>query len=265
MSESILNNQLDSVITDFKISGIKIGTVYNSKIIKTLHKRLKKFKIPIVVDPVIKSTTGGSLIKKSALKDFQKYIIPLATVITPNKFEAEILANVERNSRTSIEKIAKNIQKLGAQNVVITGIKHDKKISDFVLEQNNSYFISGEKITNTNHGSGCIYSAALLFGLAGNKTIKESLKFAKELTASSIKNAKKIGKGITIANIQSKDPINEELSNAILEFTRIENIYKNIPECQTNFVFSKNKPKSTKDILGISGRIVKLGRKLEKS
>ena len=92
VSQKILKNQLESVMSDFKIDGIKIGMVYNSQVIKILYQQLKKLKIPIVLDPVIKSTTGGSLIKSSAIKDFRKFLIPLATVITPNRFEAEILS-----------------------------------------------------------------------------------------------------------------------------------------------------------------------------
>jgi len=261
VSQKILKNQLESVISDFKIDGIKIGMVYNSQIIKILYHQLKKFKIPIVVDPVIKSTTEGSLIKSSAIKDFQKFLIPLATVITPNKFEAEILSKSKINTKNTPEKIAKIIQKMGAKNVIITGIDTKKsQISDFVLEKNNRYFISGNKIPKINHGSGCNYSAAIIFALAKNKTIKESVKFAKQITYNSIKNSKNLGKGISITNIRGTDIINSELSDAIDKFSEIKNIYKNIPECQTNFVYSKQKPKSTKDILGISGRIIKTGK-----
>ena len=85
VSPKMLKKQLESLFSDFKIDGIKIGMVYNSKIIKVIHQQLNKLKIPIVVDPVIKSTTGGNLIEHNAKKDFQKYIIPLATIITPNK------------------------------------------------------------------------------------------------------------------------------------------------------------------------------------
>jgi hydroxymethylpyrimidine/phosphomethylpyrimidine kinase len=121
--------------------------------------------------------------------------------------------------------------------------------------------ISGNKISNINRGSGCNYSAAITFAVTNNQTVRESVKFAKEFTYNSIKNAKKIGKGIKITDIQT-DEINSELSKAINEFVEIKNIYKNIPECQTNFVYSKQKPKSTKDILGISGRIVKAGKEV---
>jgi len=263
VSQKILKNQLESIISDFKIDGIKIGMVLNSQIIKIIHSQLKKLKIPIVVDPVIKSTTGGALIEKSAIVSFQKYIIPLATVITPNKFEAEILSRTKINSKNTIEKIAKTIQEMGAKNVIITGIEgRNNKVSDFILEGNARYVISGDKISMINHGSGCNYSAAIIFAIANNKTIQESAKFAKTFTYNSIKNAKKIGKGIAITDIQKQDKIDTELSHAINKFIEIKDIYKNIPECQTNFVYSKQKPKSTKDILGISGRIVKSGKEV---
>ncbi|MCV0367157.1 MAG: bifunctional hydroxymethylpyrimidine kinase/phosphomethylpyrimidine kinase [Nitrosopumilus sp.] len=259
VSQKILKNQIESVMADFKIDGIKIGMVYNSQIIKILSKQLQKLKIPIVVDPVIKSTTGGALIEKSAMIDFQKYIIPLATVITPNRFEAEILSKIKINSKKSLRSAAKKIQKMGAKNVVITGIETGSKgISDFIFEKNKECFISGDKINLSNHGSGCNYSAAVIFALAKNKTIKESLRFAQQFTQNSIKNARKIGKGIAVTDVQ--DYISKDLSDAIEKFVHIKNIYKNIPECQINFVYSKQKPKSPEDILGISGRIVKSGK-----
>jgi len=263
VSVNILKNQLQLVFSDFKIDGIKIGMVYDSQIIKTIYQQLKKSKIPIVVDPVIKSTTGGELLKKSAIKDYQKYIIPLATVITPNKYEAEILSKTKINSKNIPEKTAKVIQKMGAKNVSITGIQaNENKISDFIFEKSEKYVISGNKISKINHGSGGNYASAILFSLAKNKSIKESLRFAKQYTYDSIKNAKKIGKGIAITDINKKDSIERELSESIQKFTGIKNIYKNIPECQTNFVYSKKNPKSIKEILGISGRIVKAGKKV---
>ncbi len=263
VSKKILKNQIELILTDFKIDGIKIGMVFNSEIIKTLYQQLKKLKIPIVVDPVIKSTTGGALIENKAIKDFQKYIIPLATVITPNKFEAEIVSKSKINSKNTIEKIAKNIQKMGAKNVVITGIERkNNKIADLVLEKNKKYLISGDRISNINHGSGCNYSAAMIFAISNKKTIYESSKFAKKFAQNSIKNSIKVGNGIRITNIQKKDKISSELSQSINEFVKIKNIYKNIPECQTNFVYSKPKPKSIKDIVGLSGRIVKAGKEV---
>ena len=260
VSQKILKNQLDLVISDFKIAGIKIGMVYNSEIIKTIYRELKNTKIPIVVDPIIKSTTGGLLIEKTAINDFKKFLIPLATVITPNKFEAEFLSKIKIVSKKSLQKAAQEIQNMGAKNIVITGLETKKdQISDFVLEREAQYTISGEKIPKINHGSGCNYSSSLLFSLANGKPLKEAVKFSKQFTYNSIKNAKSVGYGIDITQIKSRDVIHTELTHAVNKFVEIKNIYKNIPECQTNFVFSKKNPKSLKDILGISGRIVKTG------
>jgi hydroxymethylpyrimidine kinase / phosphomethylpyrimidine kinase / thiamine-phosphate diphosphorylase len=259
VSQKMLKNQLDSVISDFKIDGIKIGMVYNSEIIKTIYRELKNIKIPIILDPIIKSTTGGLLVEKIAIKDFKKFLIPLATVITPNKFEAEYLSEIKIDSKSSLQKAAKKIQDMGAKNVVITGLETNGQISDFILERKSHYTISGKKIPKINHGSGCNYSSSLLFSLANGTTLKEAVKFSKQFTYDSIKNAKNIGYGINITQIKNKDKIHTELIHAINKFVEIKNIYKNIPECQTNFVFSKKDPKSIKDILGVSGRIVKTG------
>jgi len=258
-SKKIMKDQLETIFSDFKVDGIKIGMVYNSDIIKAIYNCLKKLSLPIVLDPVIKSTTGGMLIKKTAVSDFKKYLIPLATVITPNKFEAEFISKSKINSRQSLIDSGKIMQKLGAKNIVITGLTLEKnKIIDFVMTEKDQNFIEGRKLDSKNHGSGGNYSAAMIFSLVQGKSILESARFAKKYTFESIKGAKKRGKGIPIT--YKKSHIEQiQLQKAITQFTQIKNISKSIPECQTNFVFSKKSPKSTKDVLGISGRIVKTG------
>ena len=263
VSSKILEEQIESIFMDFQIDGIKIGMVYNSKIIKTLYKKLQNLEIPIIIDPVIESTTGGILIEKNAIQDFKKYLSPLATVITPNKFEAQILSGIKIRDDFSLKKAAYTLQKLGSKNVIITGLEMKKnKITDFVLENNTTWTVTNQKISGENHGSGGNYSAILLFALASNKNFKQSVKIAKKQTLQGIKKAKKIGKGIPITNSKFVDKIYMELYNAIKKFIDIKEIYKEIPECQTNFVYSKKNPHSIKEILGIEGRIVKTGRKV---
>ena len=263
VSKKILKNQIDSIFSDFKIDGIKIGMVYNSEIIKTIYSEIRDTDIPIVLDPVIKSTTGGLLIEKMAVTDFKKFLIPLATVITPNKFEAEFLSKKKIDSKESLQNIARKIQNMGAKNVVITGLEIKKdQISDFILGGKKQYIVTGKKISKINHGSGCNYAASMLFSLANGKPIIEAAKFSKLFTENSIKNAKSVGKGIVITQIKNEDGIHTELIQAINRFIEIKDSYKKIPECQTNFVFSKKNPKSIQDVLGISGRIVKTGNRI---
>ena len=92
VSKKSLKSQLDSILSDFHIDAVKIGMVYNSDLIRVIHSKLRHSQIPIIVDPIIKSTTGSLLLKKNALINYKKMIVPLADIITPNKYEAKILS-----------------------------------------------------------------------------------------------------------------------------------------------------------------------------
>ena len=257
ISTKDIRTQLESVLSDFQIDAIKIGMVYDSSIIKIVNTMIKNQKCPIVVDPIIESTTKKILLKKSAIDSYKRYIIPLATIITPNKKEAKILSGSSK-----AEDAAKELQKLGAKNVIITGFREsEKEIEDFVMEVDNNYILKGKKIKIINHGSGCNYSASITASLARKKSIYEATVTAKEYVYQSIKKSKNLGKGIKITH-KEISKIQKELSHSILDFQNIKNVSKLIPECQTNFVFSKNKPKTIKNVLGISGRLVKSGNNI---
>ena len=181
---SNIKSQLKSVLNDFRIDAIKIGMVYDSQTIQVIHSIIKEQKCPIVVDPIIESTTKATLLKKSAIKDFQKKIIPLATIITPNKKEAKLLTGI-----SSVRKSAKKLQELGATNVIITGSKESNgTIEDFILESKKEYILKGRKIKIINHGSGCNYSASITASLAMKRSINDAATQAKEYVIQSIKN-----------------------------------------------------------------------------
>jgi len=257
VSAKSLRAQLDSILSDFHIDAIKIGMVYDSQIIKVIHSKLRNIRVPIVVDPIIKSTTGAMLLKKNALRDYKKMMVPLAYVITPNKYEAKVLSGISNTNKS-----AKKIQSMGAKCVIITGATSSNgKISDFVLEESREYVISGKKIPIKNHGSGCNYSASIAVSLAKGNTMHDAVKTAKDYVYQSIKNSKNIGKGVSITHKNISNGM-RELSESINHFKQIKNIYKVIPECQTNFVFAKKNPKNITDLLGISGRLVKSGKEV---
>jgi len=262
VSTKMIKQQLDSIFSDFRVDTIKIGMVYNSNIIRAIHSRLTKVKAPIILDPVIKSTTGGLLLKKDALREYKKLLVPIAHVITPNVSEACTLVGGSIKNQDDLLKCALKIQNLGVKNVIITGALFEKNvISDFVLEDSKFYCFAGKKIKRMNHGSGCNFSASLAVSIAQGKKLRDAVKFAKNFTYKSIKDSKKIGKGITITQSSIKpNSIQIILDRAISDFRNIRNVDSLIPECQTNFVFAKEKTKSINDILGVSGRIVKAGK-----
>ncbi len=261
ISAIAIKDQLESILSDFKIDVIKIGMVYSSSVIQAIYSKLKGKKIPIVLDPVFESTTGGILLQKDALSDFKRTLVPLAFVITPNIMEAERLSGIRIRTRNDARQAAAKIQQMGAKNIVIKGGHlNGNTVTDYVLEGSQFYAISGKRIQRTYRGGGCSFSASLAVSLAKGRTLRDSVKFAKEFTVESIKNSQKVGKGISIVKASNADKIEKDLADAITDFSNIKNVYKLIPECQTNFVFSKPNPRSLIDVLGVSGRIVKTGK-----
>ena len=223
ISSEMVQSQIESVLSDFNIDVIKIGMVYSSSIIKAIYFKLKEIKIPIVLDPVFGSTTGGVLLQNEALPLFKKLLVPLSFVITPNVPEAEKLTGMRIKTSNDVRKIAAKIHHMGAENIVIKGGHLDSKnATDFVLEKTKFYSFSGKRIDRTTHGGGCNFSASLAAYLARGHSLKTAVKFAKEFSFKSIVNSQKIGKGIFVTKIHMNDEIENKLSNAISKFANLK-------------------------------------------
>jgi hydroxymethylpyrimidine/phosphomethylpyrimidine kinase len=260
-SSEIIKNQIRAVLSDFKIDAIKIGMVYDKKTIKTIYSELKNLKMPIVLDPVFESTTGGILLRADAFSDFKKLLIPLSYVITPNVPEAERITGMKIKSWSDAKKVALKINSMGAKNVIIKGgHMQGDKVTDLLLENKKFHMFSQKRLPRESHGGGCIFSAALCVNIAKGKGLSEATSLAQRISFESIKNSTRIGKGLAIAIQKNVDMIESDLSTAINQFVNIEGIHEHMPEVQTNFVFSKPCPESIFHILGLEGRIVKTGK-----
>lgn len=263
VSPSLVKSQIRSILEDFQVDAIKIGMVYDKQTVKAIHSQLEKIHVPIILDPIFESTTGGILQKDEAFSDFKKLLVPICHTITPNIMEAEKISNTKIRSLTNMKEAAVKIQKLGARNVVIKGghfLKGDK-VTDILLEDKIFSSFSHQRMKFESHGGGCTFSAALCANIAGGKKLSDAMDSARIFTLESIRNAKKIGKGLAIIT-PIKDTIEDQLSNAISEFCMIKSIYEQIPECQTNFVYSLSRPKTITDVMGLEGRIVRTGKVL---
>ena len=260
VSPLTVKEQIRSVLSDFKIDSIKIGMVYNSQIIKTLYNELKHIAVPIILDPIFESTTGGKLLRDEAYSDFKKFLMPLAYVITPNIPEAERITGMKIRTTDDLKKAASKIRKMGPKNVIIKGgHMRTNNVTDLLLEDKRFHFFYNKKIKRESHGGGCVFSAALCVAIARKKSLDQAVKFAQQTSFESIKKSIEVGKGLAVVTQKNIDLIEGELAKTISKFTSIKSIYQFIPECQTNFVYSKPRPNSIKDILGLEGRIVKTG------
>jgi hydroxymethylpyrimidine/phosphomethylpyrimidine kinase len=193
----ILTQQLSAVSEGVKIDVIKIGMIATAANVQAIIWFLKRYReVPLVVDPIIDSSSGFPLLEPAALPLFEQHLLPLATVVTPNLMEAGTLAGMQVSTletmKTAAKTIFENICKLGGGcdhnlHVVITG-GHLREIStDILFDGNNITAIEGERVDAKLHGSGCLYSSSLAAALALGSSVSEAAKKAKTFVTEKLK------------------------------------------------------------------------------
>lgn len=265
----MIRAQIMSVRSDSPPNAIKIGMVYSRQIIRTVSDALKNVKAPIVLDPILAAGTGAKLLRGDAVADFVAKVIPLCTLITPNRMEAEKLSGVAIKSEKDVIKAAEKIRALGAKNVIIKGGHFGRAmVTDLLLDSRGKQTkISNPRVDiEESHGSGCNFSAAATAYLARGFALEESCKMANEYVHAAIKNAVRIGRGLPVTNPLSaiyKDAMRYrvilELQQAVDKLAAQKGFYKLIPETQTNFVHALADAAGHADVAGVTGRMVKAG------
>lgn len=266
----LIAEQIKSIISDSKPDAIKVGMVYNRSIIFQLQKILNDIKdIPIIVDPILNSSTNTRLLMKDALNDFVKKLLPISTIITPNIAEAEEITEIRIQKEHNLIEALKMIKEMGAKNVVIkSGQLKSNKVIDILLDNENIIykFSNPKKQIPENHGSGCNFSAALSAFTAKGYRVDQACKLANKFIQQIFeKSILEIGKGLPVADAgfanyydSMKYNVLVELSKAVRDFENIRNVGILIPETQTNFVYALPDAENIGDVAGVRGRIVKI-------
>lgn len=250
----IMAAQMRSVRNDFRIHAIKIGMVWTRETIQTLAGLLDDIDAPIVLDPVIKSTTGGRLLTDGAEQDLLRLLGPLAKAITPNVYEAEHLAGTHITDVKSATAAAHQIQPNHNTAVIVTGVECGEQISD-VIYYNGIQTTGGKRLDRESRGSGCTYSAALACAIASGHSVSDAAKTAHEMTHCAIQNALAAGYGLRVA----ADQEGNLLADAIESLIALPEMTTLIPQCQTNFVFAPAGATSPEQVWSIQGRLVRTG------
>ena len=196
-SPEFVEAQLDAIFTDIFPDSIKIGMVSNKEIIKVIAIKLQECNAKnIVVDPVITCKNKHKLISDDAIQSIIDYLFPIATIITPNLFEAEILSKISISCESDLVKAAHEISKKFNGAILVKG-GYLRSSADDLLYQNGEFqWFQRKKIDNSNtHGTGCTLSSALACNLANNFDVKESVRNSKLYISKCINSMLNIGKG----------------------------------------------------------------------
>ncbi len=189
--------QMESVIRDMSPNATKTGMLFNVGILKAVVRTVEKYKSPLlVVDPVILSSKGTVLLDSNAINIMREQLFPLATVVTPNLHEAEVLSGQKVSNVEEMVAAAKLIKELGPSNVIITGGHLNTECIDILYNGTGVYNFGGPRLESEHtHGSGCVFSAALATFLAMSNNVRKGAEMANNFTRKAISKGFKVGKG----------------------------------------------------------------------
>ena len=199
LSAEAVAAQIEAVVGDIGADAVKTGMLLNREIMAAVASQVEALNIRnLVVDPVMVSRSGDRLIDDGAIVFLQDVLIPLAAVVTPNRFEAEILSGLEIASVDDMRSAAQKIHSLGAKAVLVKGggMKGDLRGIDVWFDGTRLDLLKTENVDTPNtHGTGCTLSAAIAANLALGKDLLTAVTLAKNYVTTALKYALDIGEG----------------------------------------------------------------------
>ncbi len=191
-----ISKQIEAVIEDIFPHAVKIGMLLTGPAVREVARIIKKHKIShLVVDPVLRASTGKRLLEPDAISVLKEVLLPLARVVTPNLDEAGILTEKKVRNMKEMEEASKVIKGLGPD-VVVTGGHLKEDCVDLLYDGNDFHHFYGSRIgTEHTHGSGCVFSTALATFLAMEDDVTKATKLAHDFTRRAIKRGYPCGRG----------------------------------------------------------------------
>ena len=194
---AFLAGQIDAVFEDIRPDAVKIGMVSSAPLMEVIAQKLTFYKAQnIVVDPVMVATSGSELMRSDAVNALQNLLIPLATVITPNIPEAQVLSGLTIHTEQDMETAAKAIGDAHGCAVLLKGGHSVSDANDLLYAQGQMHWFRGRRIDNPNtHGTGCTLSSAIAANLAKGFSLDEAVGRAKEYISGALGAMLDLGKG----------------------------------------------------------------------
>ena len=197
VSPDFLAQQLDSIFTDIRPDAVKIGMVSSTGMIKVIARKLREYRAEnIVVDPVMVATSGAKLISDDAIAALKEHLLPLATVLTPNIPETEVLSGMAVRTPDDMVAAAKAISEQYRCAVLCKGGHQLNDANDLLWRDGTSKWFNGKRIDNPNtHGTGCTLSSAIASNLAKGYDLDTSVQKAKAYISGALGAMLDLGRG----------------------------------------------------------------------
>ncbi|MGI8486716.1 MAG: bifunctional hydroxymethylpyrimidine kinase/phosphomethylpyrimidine kinase [Thermomicrobiales bacterium] len=200
--EEVVISQIDGVMEDIGAQAVKTGMLSSRAIIQNVADRLEAWGAPLlVIDPVMISKSGAPLLQRDAVGTLKRELLPMATIVTPNIPEAEILSGHKIHGGDDVREAARIIHAMGPRFVIVKGGHLDGPAVDLVFDGHEFTPIEGERIQTTNtHGTGCTYSAAITAFLARGIEPLDAIRMAKRYIEAALRDSYAVGHGHSPVN-----------------------------------------------------------------
>jgi hydroxymethylpyrimidine/phosphomethylpyrimidine kinase len=199
MSPAAVAAQIEAIMSDIGASAAKTGMLLNREIIETVVEQVEKWQLKqLVVDPVMVSRAGAQLIDDGAIASLRDKLIPKALIVTPNRYEAQLLSGLEIKTLENMKAAAQMVHKLGATAVLVKGggMMGELRGVDVWFDGERWETLTTETVDTSNtHGTGCTLSAAIAANLALGKDLWNAVEQAKNYVTTALKYALDIGRG----------------------------------------------------------------------
>lgn len=191
VSLKTMRYQFEAIKNQFKPSAVKIGMIKSKKIIRAVAKFCANLSVPIIADPILKTSSQYQVLSNGEIAYYKKYLFPIITVLTPNVMEAEKLLNCMIRTKNDIEAAGRKFISFGIKNIIIKGGDQSGcKATDYWTDGKDACWLSLPKIADkTVRGTGCAFASALTAYVMQNNTIKESFIKAKRFVYQGILQA----------------------------------------------------------------------------
>ncbi len=189
VSAKMLEAQIDAVTSDFALRAVKTGMLGSPELLAVVARYAKRGELPrLVVDPVMVAASGDRLSSDDTTEAYRELLVPLAYVLTPNIYEAELLSGMSITNLAEMVQAAKILHRLGVKYVYLKGghLHGPESIDVFFDGVNVSHLRSKRVATSNVHGTGCTLSASLAANLARGKPIDDAVRQAKVYTTQAI-------------------------------------------------------------------------------
>ena len=197
VTPEFLREQIDDIFTDIYPDAVKIGMVSSSRLIEVIAERLAHYGAAnIVVDPVMVATSGARLIGEEAVETLKERLLPMATVLTPNIPEAEVLSGMDVRTAADMERAAALIGDTYGCAVLVKGGHQLNDANDLLYRDGRLKWFRGKRIHNPNtHGTGCTLSSAIASNLAKGRDLDASVEMAKRYLSLALSDMLDLGRG----------------------------------------------------------------------